>query len=85
MLNKINSSTKQIEDLFVLYEMLSNEKDVETVYMPQKFDLISEKTDENKEFIKSIYECDEIIDQGNGEVIITYQGQKIRGYKLSNI
>ena len=51
----------------------------------EKDNLINEKTDENKEFIRTLLECDDIKNIGNDQVLCVVGNQTFRGFKLSNI
>lgn len=47
--------------------------------------LLDEKTAENKNFIRTLFECDAIKDLGNDEVLCVVGEKSFRGFKLSNI
>lgn len=51
----------------------------------QNINIISEKTVENKNFIKTLFECDEIRDLGNNEVLCVVGDKSYKGFRLSNI
>ena len=73
----------KIIDVVKLYESAS--LDETNQLKAYSVNYIDEKTDENKNFIKTLFECDEIRDLGNDEVECVVEGQKYHGFRLSNI
>lgn len=76
-----NQEFAKIKEILHSYEL---SKEVEVEEQKAKT-IINENNAENKNFIRSLFECDEIRDLGGDEVLCVYGNQKFRGFRLTNI
>ena len=72
---------EKIKNILSSYELSKGDENQEV----KTKTFINEDTVENKNFIRSIFECDEIRDIGNDKVLCIYGNQQFIGFKLSNI
>jgi len=87
--NRIMSNTLGDDMFFKVREIVKNyEKTIHIGDLDDVDDeqlLLDEKTNENKEFVRALFECDEIRDLGNDEVLCIVGEKSFRGFKFSNI